>query len=422
MAKAIVFDDGRGELSPLTDLRPSFDVRTGALTTLDRLKRSLDLEILGLFVPDALIELATAAHDEPVNQPIDGDPDDPVVAINGRCVLPLELFADLETGQVLIEQSTGDMVAAALSLEEMRSFLSGGNPGLSSIEIEEEVLLSRPWHFRRFRDRAIQMDLSLMLGEQDQDDDLVPEGVLCLGDHRILIDPEAEVYRGVVLNAEHGPIVIGANATIRPLAVVNGPCVIGRGCTVFEHANIKPNTAVGPVCKIGGEIGACVFQGYANKAHEGHLGDSWIGEWVNLGAGTTNSNLLNTYSEVVAKATPEGKNERTGETFLGCVLGDHVKTAIGTRIMTGAIANTGVMFAASQALSGTLPAFAWITDAGTKPFRVGKFVEVAMTAMGRRGVDQTTAYARRLTLLHEQATGQDSAVSWPGKPGASTDA
>lgn len=416
MPKAIVFDDNRGQMAPLNDLRPSFDIRTGALTTLERLRRSLDLEILGLYVPDALVELATSVHDEPVNQPIEGDPDDPVVAINGRCALPLELFADLETGQVLVEQSTGDMVAAALTLDEMRSFLTGGNPGLESIEIEDEVLLARPWHFRRVRDKAIEMDLSLLLSKQEQEQDLVPPGVLCLGDHRIMIDPEAEVYRGAVLNAEHGPIVIGPNATVRPLAVVNGPCVIGRGCTVFEHANIKPNTAIGPVCKVAGEVGGCVFQGYANKGHDGHLGDSWIGEWVNLGAGTMNSNLLNTYSEVIARATPDASNERTGETFLGCVLGDHVKTAIGTRIMTGAVAHTGVMYAASEALSGTLPAFAWVTDSGTKPFRVGKFVEVAMTAMGRRGVDQTQAYARRLTVLHEQATGQDSAVSWPGKP------
>lgn len=418
MPKAIVFDDNRGQLAPLNDLRPSFDIRTGALTTLERLKRSLDLDILGLYVPDALVELATSVHDEPVNQPIDGDPEAPVVAINGRCALPLQLFADLETGQVIVEQSSGDMIAVALTLDEMRSFLTGAAPSLESIEVENDVLLARPWHFRRVRDKAIQMDLELLLSKQEQEDDLVPPGVLCLGDHRIMIDPEAQVCRGAVLCAEHGPIVIGPNATVRPLAVIHGPCVIGRGCTVFEHANIKPYTAIGPVCKVAGEVGGCVFQGYANKAHDGHLGDSWIGEWVNLGAGTTNSNLLNTYSEVIAKPTPDASNERTGETFLGCVLGDHVKTAIGTRIMTGAIAHTGVMYAASAPLSGTLPAFAWVTDSGTKPFRIGKFVEVAMTAMGRRGVDQTQAYARRLTVLHEQATGQDSAVSWPGKPRA----
>ncbi len=416
MPKAIVFDDGRGQLSPLNDLRPSFDIRTGALTTLERLRRSLDLEIIGLYVHADHVEIARERHDEPVNEQIEGDPEEPVVAINGRCALPLDVFADIETGEVLVEQSTGDLVAAALVLDEMRDFLAGGSPSMESVEIADEVLISKPWHFRRVRDDAIAIDMMLVLKDSDEADDEVPEGVLCLGGHRIVIDPEAEVYRGVVLNAEHGPIVIGANATVRPLAVINGPALIGRGCTVFEHANIKPNTAIGPVCKVAGEVSGCVFQGYANKAHEGHLGDSWIGEWANLGAGTTNSNLLNTYTEVIAKPTPDGKNERTGETFLGAVIGDHVKTAISTRLMTGAILNTGVMYAASAPASGTIGAFSWVTDDGSKPFRLGKFVEIAMQVMGRRGVHQSQAYARRLTVLHERATGEASPVSWPGKP------
>lgn len=417
MPKAIIFDDGRGQLSPLTDLRPSFDVRTGALTTLERLRRSLDLELLGLYVHQDLLELTRERHDLPVNEQIDGEPGEPVVAINGRCALPLEEFTELETGQVLVERSSGDMVATALTLEEMREFLSGGSPSLESVEIDSEVLISRPWHFRRVRDQAIQIDLTLMLhGREPEDDPDIPDGVLRLGEHRVLIDPEAQVYPSAVLNAEHGPIVIGANATIRPLAVINGPCVIGRGCVVFEHASIKPNTAVGPVCKLAGEVGGCIFQGYANKAHEGHLGDSWIGEWANLGAGTTNSNLLNTYTEIIARATPDAKHERTGQTFLGAVIGDHVKTAICTRLMTGAILNTGVMYAATAPASGTIGAFSWVTDDGSKPFRLGKFVEIAMQVMGRRGVDQTQAYARRLTVLHERATGQPAPVSWPGKP------
>ncbi len=416
MPKAIVFDDGRGELSPLNDLRPSFDIRTGALTTLERLRRSLDLEVIGLYVHADHIALARERHDEPINEQIEGDPDEPVVAINGRCALPLDAFAEIETGQVFVEKSSGDLVAAALMLDEMREFLGGGTPSMESVEIEDDVLIARPWHFRRVRDQAIAIDMMLVLGEQDESEDTVPEGVLCLGEHRILIDPEAEVYRGVVLNAEHGPIVIGANATVRPLAVINGPALIGRGCTVFEHANIKPNTAIGPVCKVAGEVGGCVFQGYANKSHEGHLGDSWIGEWANLGAGTTNSNLLNTYTEVVARATPDAKHERTGQTFLGAIVGDHVKTAICTRLMTGAILHTGVMYAASAPASGTIGAFSWVTDEGSKPFRLGKFVEIAMQVMGRRGVDQTQAYARHLTVLHERATGEGAPVSWPGKP------
>ena len=137
---------------------------------------------------------------------------------------------------------------------------------------------------------------------------------------------------------------------------------------------------------------------------------------MNLGADTTNSNLLNTYEDVVCRATSSAKREKTGHQFLGATLGDHTKTAIGTRIMTGAVVGTGVMYAASSAMNGTLDPFAWVTDAGTRSYRLGKFVEVAMSVMERRGVIQSQAYARRLTVLHERATGESSGMNWPGKP------
>ncbi len=107
--------------------------------------------------------------------------------------------------------------------------------------------------------------------------------------------------------------------------------------------------------------------------------------------------------------------EDTGLQFIGCVLGDHTKTAITTRIMTGAMVGTGAMHAATHPLEGWTAPFTWATDAGDKPFRLGKFVEIAMTVMARRNVQHSQAYARRLTVLHERATGQSSGMSWEGK-------
>jgi len=221
----------------------------------------------------------------------------------------------------------------------------------------------------------------------------------------VVIDPTANVYPSVVLNAEAGAIYIGPGATIRPHAVLSGPCAVMEHSTVMEHAHIKANTAIGPFCKVGGEIGGTIFQGYANKAHEGHLGDSWIGEWVNLGAGTTNSNLLNTYTPVIAQAEPGGPRERTGETFLGAIIGDHVKTAISTRIMTGAILHAGSMFARTEPLSATIGPFTWATDRGVQPFRFDKFMEIARTMMARRHVTPTDSMVRVLQGLHQEAAG-----------------
>jgi len=410
--KAILFDDGKGVLSPLNDLRPTFAIRTGAMTISERLTQAFDLEPIGVVVPQPMVELTSELTTLPVNTPPE-EGDDEVLLINARCPLPVRAIGEIQVGQAIVEESTQDMIAVRLTQSGVRDLLSGNQPELTPIAIEGKHLISRPWDWRYFRDASLEFDLQV-IGQNMLKVEAEPIGVTLIGTEGIAISREAIVMPGVILNATAGPIVIEENATIRPGAIITGPAYIGPGTTVLEQANIKPNTAIGPVCKVAGEIGGTIMQGYANKAHAGHLGDSWIGEWSNLGADTTNSNLLNTYGEVTARPTAGGSMEKTGATFLGVTMGDHTKTAIGTRIMTGAIVGTGTMFAASTALSGTTEPFSWHTDAGVKHFRLGKFVDVSLTAMGRRGIKQSQAYSRRLTILHETVTGQE-AFSWPGK-------
>ncbi len=409
---AILFDDAKGLLSPLTDLRPSFLVRTGAMTTAERLIAAFDLEPIAAVVPMELAELAAEQINAPINQVPAGDDADPILLINGRCTLPIDAIGALEPGHALLEQATDDMIAARLTRADVRRLLSGDQPEMRTIEIENKVLASRPWDWAHTLPKALEIDLGhLMQGASAQ-----PHvGVTTLGEHPIHIHPSAAVAPTVVLDSTAGPIVIDENAIIRPLSVIKGPVYIGPGSTVLDQSLIKEKTAIGPVCKVAGEISGTVFQGYANKAHAGHLGDSWVGEWVNLGADTTNSNLLNTYTTIKQKPEPGASYEDTELQFLGCVLGDHTKTAIGTRVMTGAMVGTGTMHAASGALEGWTAPFTWATDAGDKPFRLGKFVEIAMTVMARRSVQQSQAYARRLTVLHERSTGQGSGMSWEGK-------
>lgn len=410
--KAILFDDGKGILSPLNDLRPTFAIRTGAMTISERLTRAFNLEPIGVVVPQPMVELTSELTTLPVNTPPEAG-DEEVLLINARCPLPVRAIGEIGVGQVIVEESTQDMIAVRLTQSGVRELLSGNQPEMTPIAIEGKHLMSRPWDWRHFRDASMEFDLQV-IGQNMVKVEEAPVGVTIIGTEGVAISREAIVMPGVILNATAGPIVIEENATIRPGSIITGPAYIGPGTTVLEQANIKPNTAIGPVCKVAGEVGGTVMQGYANKAHAGHLGDSWIGEWANLGADTTNSNLLNTYGEITARPTAGGSMEKTGETFLGVTMGDHTKTAIGTRIMTGAIVGTGTMFAASSALSGTTEPFSWHTDAGTKHFRLGKFVDVSLTAMGRRGIKQSQAYSRRLTILHETVTGQE-AFSWPGK-------
>lgn len=398
---ALFFDDGMGLLAPVRDLRPVFDVRTGALTTRERLCASLNLSEAALFVRPPHAPLLDASI--PVNTLPEGtatDADGQLLVINGRCPLPLDAIAGLQPGQAATESASGDLVAARVTPDQARALLAGTAPDLETVSIDERVLIARPWHVRSSRDACLDIDLQLAGRQLPASPE--PAGCCHIGDHPLLIDPAATIFPASVFDTSGGPIAIHAGATVRPAATIIGPVSIGRGSTVLDRALIRAHTAVGPVCKVAGEIGGTIFQGYANKGHDGYLGDAWVGEWVNLGAGTTNSNLLNTYGEITAVAEPGAPREKTGETFFGCVLGDHTKTAIGTRIMTGSIVNTGTMHAATAPISGCVERFSWVTDAGVKRYRADRFIDVMRTAMGRRNVTPSEAYESRVRALADR--------------------
>ncbi len=389
----ILFDDGRGELSPLTDLRPAFDIRTGALTTAERIRRMHAPPVLAW---TALPELEALRREMPdIAWAGSGQINGAAIYLSGRCPLPPAEVWTLQPGQALIERASGEIIAAhaANSADHLGQIDSRK---FAAIEHDGHALLSRPWHVRKFRDACIAADLQLLVGQTSA---ALTAGVTLFGEKGHFIAPSARIYPSVVLDTENGPIVIDEHAVVRPGAIISGPAYIGPHSTVLDRAVIRANTAIGPHCKVAGEVSGTIFQGFANKAHDGFLGDSWVGEWVNLGAGTMNSNLLNTYSEIICRATPDGPNERTGETFLGAIIGDHVKTAICTRIMTGSILHTGSMFATTAPVSGTVGRFTWATDAGQRPYRFEKFLEVARAAMARRKIEPTPAYVARLRAL-----------------------
>ncbi|MEM0984562.1 MAG: putative sugar nucleotidyl transferase [Planctomycetota bacterium] len=392
---AVYFDDGKGSLAPLRDLRPIFEVRTGPLTIRERHEKALNLRTEAVFVPPELEPITRERYGNFVNKLDESLP--MVMVVNGRCALPLDEIRTLDKNTVLREPD-GDVVAARVPAADAIKLINGDDIDAPSVSLEEPVLLRRPWHARSVRDLSTEMDLTLLEWEPVGKP---PAGVTVVGPIPARIHPSAKVMPGVVIDTTSGAVRIAATATIRPGAVITGPCSIGFGTTIAENAVIRANTVIGPVCKVGGEVGGTIFQGHSNKAHDGYLGDSWVGEWVNLGASTTGSNLLNTYSEITAVAEPGASRERTNETFLGSIIGDHVKTAIGTRLMTGSVIHTGAMWAATAAVSGAVERFAWVTDDTRQTYRVEKFLEVARAMMHRRGVMMSEATEARVRDLCE---------------------
>jgi UDP-N-acetylglucosamine diphosphorylase/glucosamine-1-phosphate N-acetyltransferase len=194
----------------------------------------------------------------------------------------------------------------------------------------------------------------------------------------VIIGNGAAIEALVVIDARSGPVIIDENAHIMPLTYIAGPCYVGKNTTILG-AQIREGTSIGPNCKVHGEVSNSIFHGCSNKAHYGFLGHSYVCEWVNLGAGTTNSNLKNNYGSV--KMWNDGKLIDTGEQFVGCVIGDHTKTAIGTLINTGTVIS---IFC--NIFEGMPPKYVPPFSFGMKhQFDLEKAIAIAQTAASRRG-------------------------------------
>ena len=175
----------------------------------------------------------------------------------------------------------------------------------------------------------------------------------------------------MVLDTRNGPIMLAPGVEVRAFSRLVGPLAIARDTRVLGGQ--ISGSAVGPRCVVHGEVSATLFLGYSNKAHDGFLGHSVIGRWVNLGAGTTNSNLKNTYGPV--RVTLGGQRHETGLQFMGSLIGDHVKTAIGTMLPTGCVIGAGANLFGSARPPAEVAPFAWGLDEPRAVLECGRFVE-----------------------------------------------
>jgi UDP-N-acetylglucosamine diphosphorylase/glucosamine-1-phosphate N-acetyltransferase len=203
----------------------------------------------------------------------------------------------------------------------------------------------------------------------------------------------ANIHPMVVLDAEHGPIYIDEDVEIHPFTRVEGPCYVGRK-SILLGAKCREGMSIGPMCRVGGEVEESIIQGYSNKYHDGFLGHAYVGEWVNLGALTTNSDLKNDYSNV--SVTLDGHTPiDTGSTKVGSLIGDHTKTSIGTLLNTGAcVGAMALLVGHGKPLPKFIPSFAWFLEgAVTKGFGKSQLYATAKIAMSRRKCQWTDADA-----------------------------
>jgi UDP-N-acetylglucosamine diphosphorylase / glucose-1-phosphate thymidylyltransferase / UDP-N-acetylgalactosamine diphosphorylase / glucosamine-1-phosphate N-acetyltransferase / galactosamine-1-phosphate N-acetyltransferase len=223
-------------------------------------------------------------------------------------------------------------------------------------------------------------------------------GVVVGGAHSVAAEEGATVEPQVFFDVTHGPVLIRRGATVQAFSRIIGPCVIGSESEVGGD-EIRV-TSIGDVCKVHGEVGNSVFLGHCNKAHDGYVGSSYLGRWVNLGAGTTTSNLKNTYGNV-RFWTPDGERD-SGLQFLGTLFGDHVKTGIGTLLPTGAVIGAGANVYGGSLCPKTVAPFSWGDQPPYSTYRMDKFIEVARRVMARRHVELSDGQIRMLESAFER--------------------
>jgi UDP-N-acetylglucosamine diphosphorylase/glucosamine-1-phosphate N-acetyltransferase len=214
------------------------------------------------------------------------------------------------------------------------------------------------------------------------------------------IDPTAHLDPMVVADTRDGPVVVDAGAVVHAFSRLEGPCYIGPRTQVLG-AKVRAGTTLGPNCRIGGEVEASIIQGYSNKYHEGFLGHSYVGEWVNLGAGTHNSDLRNDYGKVAV--TVDGRVISTGLHKVGCFIGDHTKAGLGTLLNTGTSIGVGCNLLPSGCLLPKyVPSFcSWWNGAIVDRSSLSQFEEVAVQVMRRRGAAFTDDHATVIRFVHE---------------------
>ncbi len=255
---------------------------------------------------------------------------------------------------------------------------------------------SSVWDIIRNNESVLVDDFQILAGDYPKDAEL-PSGVFEPGRENIRVSSDIVVGPHVVLDASRGPILLETGVKLRPFVHVEGPVYVGRGSTITSGSILKSGTTIGPVCRIGGEIECSIFQGYSNKAHVGFLGHSLVGEWVNLGAGTTNSDLKNNYHSIRI-AIGETVYD-TGMVKMGTLIGDHVKTGIGTLIDTGGVLATGCNVFGGGVQPKFIPPFTWGGNGRYEVYRLEQFLETASEVMKRREVTMSESQRKVLETV-----------------------
>jgi UDP-N-acetylglucosamine diphosphorylase/glucosamine-1-phosphate N-acetyltransferase len=366
----VLFDDQRcDDLLPLTFTRPVAEIRLGILTISQKWSMLTGATVYYLTRDYLQAKYPNAPKGKPV------------LLINGGVCPDTELIEkiiSLKPNEAIVK---GDTIIAAM-LNSTADTLPAADLFEKAFEYQDDILeIKYPWDIFRINGEALVRDYTLITKSRKSQPISTTNTVL--NPENVFIEEGARV-ECTILNAETGPIYIGKDAEVMEGSMVRGPFALCEHSTLKMGAKIYGPTTVGPHCKVGGEVNNSVFFAFSNKAHDGFIGNSVIGEWCNLGADTNNSNLKNNYASVKLWSYRKKGFVDTGLQFCGLIMGDHSKCGINTMFNTGTVVGVSANIFGDGFPRNFIPCFSWGGAAGFTTYQPEKAFETARIMMSRR--------------------------------------
>ena len=408
----VIFEDERhGNFASLSLLRPTYFLRSGMTELWVHLKRSFPGYDLRFEARPHLAYPVKRHSGLPVND-FNFHDYDRVALVNGT-LIPDEEFLDqieaCDSETAFVSDSVvGAFVIAgdsdcAREYAQIKHQPGKYTPFASSLKHVTDYTFKSYryiWDLMQHSPDNIRRDFALAVSESGAPAGANQAGRLdgshVIAPEDVFVHPEAEIGPTVVIDASQGPVYIGRDAIVEPHSYVRGPFYLADGASLLGGR--FSGSSVGPVCQVGGELEECVLQGYVNKHHAGFIGHSYVGEWVNFGAMTTNSDLKNNYSTV--RVSVGGQLIDSGQTKVGAFIGDHTKFGIGTLLNTGL--NIGVfcnIFGGSLVSDKEVASFSWGSSGSWSEHAIDKALETARRALSRRGCELSSEDEKLIRLL-----------------------
>lgn len=417
----MIFDSKlRENFYPLTLTKISAGLLFGTKSLLEGIEQNLSAKATDLLVPHYLEDYTKETFNGlEINKPVSTS----VVVINALVSSRPEIWKFIidaltkKSENFAYFDRSGTPVFGKLDecSEVVFDFLRGAKSQTSSISkkarmetlpvgIEEIALIRFPWELVRDNVSKIQYDYCISSSFSSNNSLKISSSDVYIRGNNLAISQTADVERFVTLDSRKGPVIIDDNAEIQSFSHLTGPCYVGKNAKV-RSARLRGGTTIGAGTKVAGEVEASIFSEFSNKSHEGFIGHSIVGSWVNLGALTSCSDLKNTYGKISVNLGR--KLVQTGEIKVGVYIGDMAKTTIGALLTSGK--KIGVASQVFGPVSEDVPSFTMYgrgLRAKSCEVVLHSVLQTQQRMMERRGLVMSESMASMIRSVYKMTRGE----------------